>query len=82
MSRVLADSDAPGMPSGVQSGDVTATRAMIWSRTDRAARMFVEVSSRESMASSRIVAGPAALADGGFTARLDLGDLTPGEPMF
>ena len=82
MSRVLADSDAPAMPSGVQSGDVTATRAMIWSRTDRAARMFVEVSSRESMASSRVLAGPAALADGGFTARIDLGGLTPGEPVF
>ena len=61
MRRVLRESEAPTMPSGVQSGDVTSTRAMIWSRTDRAARMFVEVSQRESMSSSRLIAGPAAL---------------------
>jgi alkaline phosphatase D len=82
MRRVLRDSEAPAMPSGVQSGDVTSTRAMIWSRTDRAARMFVEVSHRESMSSSRVIAGPAALEDSGFTARLDLGGLEPGEPVF
>ena len=70
------------MPSGVQSGDVTSTRAMIWSRTDRPARMFVEVSSRESMSSTRVIAGPAALETSGFTARIDLGGLQPGEPAF
>lgn len=82
MSRVLREADAPAMPSGVQSGDVTSTRAMIWSRTDRAARMFVEVSNRESMLSSRVIAGPAALETTGFTAWLDLDGLAPGEPVF
>ncbi len=82
MRRVLRESGAPTMPSGVQSGDVTSTRAMIWSRTDRAARMFVEVSSRESMSSTRVIAGPAALETSGFTARIDLGGLQPGEPVF
>ena len=38
MSRVLQDANAPVMPGGVQVGDVTDTRAMIWSATDRPAR--------------------------------------------
>ncbi len=82
MRRVLRDSDAPLLPSGVQTGDVTATRAMIWSRTDRAARMFVEISRDEAMSAPRLIEGPAALEDSGFTAKLDLGALSPGEPVF
>jgi alkaline phosphatase D len=33
----------PEVPWGVQSGDVTARSAVVWSRTDRPARMLVEV---------------------------------------
>ena len=82
MSRVLQDAGAPAMPGGVQVGDVTDTRAMIWSATDRAARMMVEVAGDERFIQSRIVEGPAALEDSAFTARLDLGGLAAGEPVF
>ncbi len=82
MSRVLQDANAPAMPGGVQVGDVTGTRAMIWSSTDRPARMLVEVARDERFASSRIIEGPAALEDTHFTAKVDLGGLTPGEPVF
>ncbi|MSO53351.1 MAG: phosphodiesterase, partial [Acidobacteria bacterium] len=44
MSRVLQESAAPVMPGGVQVGDVTPTRAMLWSAVDRPARMMVEIS--------------------------------------
>jgi alkaline phosphatase D len=82
MARVLADSSAPAIPGGVQSGDVTATRAMLWSRTDRAAQMMVELSDDESFRTVRLVEGPAALEDTAFAAKLDVGDLTAGEPVF
>ena len=82
MSRVLQDSAAPLMPGGVQVGDVTPTRAMIWSATNRAARMMVEVSRDERFTSPRLIEGPAALESSGFTAKLDLAGLTAGEPVF
>ena len=82
MSRVLQDAAAPQLPGGVQVGDVTATRAMIWSAADRAARMMVEVSRDERFSSSRVIEGPVALEDTHFTAKLDLGGLAAGEPVF
>ena len=82
MSRVLRDVDAPAMPGGVQVGDVTGTRAMIWSVTDRPARMLLEVSRDERFTSPRLIEGPAALEDTQFTAKMDLDGLTPGEPVF
>jgi alkaline phosphatase D len=39
---VTSDRMRPQMPSGVQSGDVTAERGIVWSRTDRPARLIVE----------------------------------------
>ena len=82
MSRVLQESAAPLMPGGVQVGDVTPARAMIWSATNRAARMMVEVSRDERFTSPRLIEGPAALESSGFTAKLDLAGLTAGEPVF
>lgn len=82
MSRVLQETAAPAMPGGVQVGDVTTTRAMIWSAADRAARMMVEVSRDERFTASRLIEGPAALENTNFTAKLDLGGLAAGEPVF
>jgi alkaline phosphatase D len=82
MSRVLQESGAPAMPGGVQVGDVTASRAMIWSATDRAARLMVEIGRDERFSSARLIEGPAALEDTSFTAKLDLHGLTAGEPVF
>ena len=82
MSRVLQESAAPAMPGGVQVGDVTSTRAMIWSAADRAARMMLEVSRDERFTTSRLIAGPVALEDTEFTAKFDLAGLSAGEPVF
>jgi len=79
---VTADSARPQIPYGVQTGDVTADSAMIWSRTDRPARMVVEWSTRDSLASPIVVPGPVATPDSDFTARLDLGGLPPGQRIF
>lgn len=69
----------PGVPYGVAAGDVTGGRAIVWSRCDRPARLVVEWSTRESFADARRVAGPAALEADGFTARVDLEGLPPGQ---
>jgi alkaline phosphatase D len=79
---VTAERVRPSLPSGVQAGDVSATRGIVWCRTDRPARMLVEYSSRESFAAPRRIAGPDALQETGFTARVELSDLAPGEPVF
>jgi alkaline phosphatase D len=37
-----SETTRPSVPWGVQCGDVTASSAVIWSATDRPARMLVE----------------------------------------
>jgi alkaline phosphatase D len=71
----------PLLPNGIQSGDVTGTRAMVWSRADRPARMSVEWATNERFAGALTVRGPAALKGSGYTAALDLRDLPPGEQI-
>ena len=82
MSRVLQDARAPVMTGGVQVGDVTGSRAMIWSAADRPARIFVEIARDERFTSPRLIEGPAALENSRFTAKIDLAGLAPGEPVF
>ena len=79
---VVADSSRPQLPYGVMSGDVSERRAMVWSRSDRPARMLVEVATTEAMRDARRLTGPAALEASDFTARVDLVDLPPGQTCF
>ena len=43
--------DRPVLTDGVQSGDLQGDRAMIWSRSDRPARMVVEWDTRSKFLS-------------------------------
>jgi alkaline phosphatase D len=72
----------PAIPHGLASGDVGGGRAVIWSRTDRAARMFVEYSTTERFDNVRRVRGPAALESSDYTARVILHELPPGQRIF
>lgn len=72
----------PEIPFGVASGDVSADGAILWSRSDRPARMIVELGRSEAFRDARRIVGPAALADGDFTARVDVGGLPAGEEVF
>ena len=45
--------DRPHAVLGVQSGDVTSSTAVVWSKTDRPARMLVEVAATESFRGPR-----------------------------
>ncbi|MEO6213058.1 MAG: alkaline phosphatase D family protein [Vicinamibacterales bacterium] len=79
---VTSDAARLELPQGVASGDVTAGRAVIWSRADRAARMFVEYSTTERFANPLRVPGPAALETSDFTARVILTGLPAGQRIF
>ncbi len=72
----------PRMPQGIAAGDAGNGRAVIWSRADRAARMFVEYSTTESFSDVRRVAGPAAMETSDFTSRTVLSGLAPGQRVF
>ena len=71
----------PLVLSGVQSGDVTDTRAMIWSRADRPARLVVDWATNDDFRNARTMVGPAALEHSAFAAQLDLRELPPGEQI-
>ncbi len=78
---VRAEGSIPHATSGVQSGDVRAGRAVVWSRCDRAARMLVEWDTSERFVDPRRLTPVAALEDRDFTARIDLRDLPAGETI-
>ena len=78
---ITSDRMRPGTPSGVQSGDVSMDRAVIWSRTDRPARLIVEYATTASFANLQRVMGPAALPESDFSARVDLAGLPPGQDI-
>jgi alkaline phosphatase D len=70
----------PGIPFAVQSGDVTADRAVIWSRSDERAQLVVEWSLGTDPL--RRVVGPWATSENDFTARVDLAGLPPDAAVF
>jgi alkaline phosphatase D len=79
---IRSQTGRPQLPQGVAAGDVTDGRAIIWSRADRAARMFVEYATSDRFANVRRVPGPAALETSDFTARVVLPELPAGERIF
>jgi alkaline phosphatase D len=78
----IASGPKPSAPFGIAAGDVGGGRALIWSRADRSARMFVEYATTESFTNARRVHGPAALEGSDFTCRTSLTDLPPGQRIF
>jgi alkaline phosphatase D len=77
-----ADGARPAIPHGVQSGDVGPRSAVVWSATDRPARMHVEYATTERFADVRRVVGPAALPETGHTAQVVLTGLPAGQDVF
>src|SRR5262245_12446909 len=77
-----SDRARPAVPWGVQSGDVTQTTAVVWSATDRPARMIVEYAANERFEGARRVAGPAALPETGYAAKVVLTELPAGRDVF
>lgn len=74
--------DRPQLTDGVQSGDLLGDRAMIWSRSDRAARMVVEWDTRSLFSNPRRFVSPLADAGTDFTARVELTGLPADQAIF
>src|ERR1700759_3932035 len=70
--------DRPLISCGIQSGDVAADSAMVWSRADRAARMQVECSTTESFKNIIRSVCADALPDSDFTSKVLLDGLPAG----
>ncbi len=76
---VTSERARPSSAFGVASGDVEGGRAIVWSRTDRAARLVVEYATTASFTNAQRVVGPAALESSDFTAQVDLSGLPAGQ---
>ncbi|WP_025130756.1 alkaline phosphatase [Pseudomonas sp. PH1b] len=74
--------DRPQLTDGVQSGDLLGDRAMIWSRSDRPARMVVEWDTRSVFSNPRRLLSPLADARTDFTARVELTGLPANQAIF
>ncbi|MCX5395459.1 alkaline phosphatase [Streptomyces sp. NBC_00102] len=77
----FARSGRPSAEWGVQVGDVTASTALVWVRSDRAARMLVETSATESFRAPRLWHGPLVGAGTDFTGTTPLHGLPAGEQI-
>jgi alkaline phosphatase D len=79
---IRQDTGRPAIPFGTSIGDVTGNRAILWSKTDRPARMFVEWATTESFQNRRIVRGPVTSEAVNYTARIDVVGLPRNQRIF
>ena len=79
---VTSERARPQVPYGIQIGDVLGDRALVWSRTDRPARLVVERSFHADFHDAVRVRGPLALETTGYTARVDLLGLPANREVF
>ena len=77
-----SDAERPQLLSGIQFGDVTDGRAIVWARSDRNARMTVEYDTTDRFRHARRLVGPYATQDTDYTTRVDLSGLPPGQTIF
>ena len=79
---VTAEGARPRAVSGIQIGDVTGDRAIVWSRADRPSRLYVERAYKQDFSDAVRVRGPLALDTTDYTARLDLTGLAADREVF
>ena len=79
---VTAQSERPLALQGLTLGDPGNGSIVVWSRSDRPARMVVEWDYDESFAEARRIVGPHALETTDFTARQGLSGLEAGSDVF
>jgi alkaline phosphatase D len=78
----LVRTGRPVLTHGVQSGDVSSTSGLVWTRADRPSRMIVEVSRDASFRHVRHVRGPLLTPDTDGTGKLRVTGLLPGRRWF
>jgi len=65
----------PILTHGVQSGDATVDSAIVWSRADRPARLWVQAGRRPDLRGSRVIRGPIVTPGTDFTGKVRLRNL-------
>ncbi|TDP67949.1 alkaline phosphatase D [Actinokineospora alba] len=78
---IAAPQARPLLTHGVQTGDVTADGAIVWTRADRPSRMLVEVSKDPDFRNARQLRGPMLTPDTDGTGKLRLTGLPPGREI-
>jgi alkaline phosphatase D len=71
----------PALTHGVQSGDVTAAAATVWTRADRPGRLYLEVSRRPDFRHGRRMRGPVLTPASDLTGKLRLHGLPAGTQL-
>lgn len=79
---ITRDAMRPQMAHGIQSGDPKADGAVIWTRSDRPSRLWLEWATTASFANATRVRGPYLMDDTDFTGRVDLAGLPAGQEIF
>jgi alkaline phosphatase D len=77
-----ADSERPRTSQGLHFGDPSNGSVVVWSRSDRPARMLIEWSYDERFQDVYRMMGPYALETSDFTARQDVAGLKAGSEVF
>ncbi|WP_199434968.1 alkaline phosphatase D family protein [Qaidamihabitans albus] len=80
-AAALLRTGRPTLTHGVQSGDVGARSAIVWTRADKPSRMIVEVSRDPSFRRARRLRGPFLTPDTGGTGKLRVPALPPGTEL-
>ena len=73
---------AATLEQGIQFGDVTAGRAIIWSRSDRPSRMMIQWALDSDFTRPRTIAGPYATPASDFTVKQDVTGLPSGKDIY
>lgn len=79
---VTSDTARPNIPYGVASGDITSGSAIVWSRTDRPARMIVDYDTTESFRNPKRLISRDVSDASDYTARVNLTYLPPNQQIF
>jgi alkaline phosphatase D len=79
---ITSEQERPQALQGLQFGDPGNGSVVVWSRSDRPARMFVEWSYDERFREVRRIVGPHALEPTDFTARQGVSGLDSGAEVF
>jgi alkaline phosphatase D len=77
-----ANGAGPLLEQGIQIGDVGAHRAIVWSRSDRPARLWVDYDFAQSFSNPVRVRGPFVSESTDYTARVDLTGLPEDSEVF
>ncbi|MFK7880278.1 alkaline phosphatase D family protein [Roseobacter sp.] len=82
MPAISRAASRPVFTHGVQSGDVDTSSGMIWTRTDRPARISMDVSTTESFADARRLAFMDAIPTSDMTIKRLIGNLPSDQDIF